>query len=77
MTPQATVVSGPARNMARLSAITTVSTKETPKIFAVLPSLSFSSVNPFARIQALWKRSGDHQRPPNTKVEGAAASTAK
>jgi hypothetical protein len=75
--PQVALVPGPPRNIARFSAIISEKTSDQPNIRALLNDCTSASVKLFARIQALPKSRGEYQSPPKTKVETAAAKTAK
>jgi hypothetical protein len=74
--PQTKVVFGSLRNIARFSAITRLSTKLIPKVFALAAGGS-SLPKPLAFFQAPLNRSGEYQRPPSTKADAAAARTAQ
>ena len=48
-----------------------------PKIFAAPPLDRSASVKPLTDIHPRWNITGEYQRPPMTKVETAAARTAR
>src|SRR5262245_2706922 len=73
--PNATDGRGP-RKFAKFQAASSDNTSDTPKIMAMLPLLSFSSVSPVSRCQALPNSTGEYQSPPNTKHDTAATTTA-
>src|SRR5689334_24630805 len=73
--PNATEGRGP-RKLAKFQAASSASTNERPKILAMFPFLSCSSVRPVSRCQALPKSTGEYQRPPNRKLAMAATKTA-
>src|ERR1041385_7357297 len=74
--PQTTFVPGAARNIARLSAITSAKINDQPNIRALLKVATSVSEKLFTRIQALPNNSGEYQSPPRMKVESAATKTA-
>src|SRR6478735_313784 len=73
--PKATDGRGP-RKFAKFQAASNDNTSETPKITTMFPLLSFSSVSPVSRCQALPNSTGEYQSPPNTKHATAATTTA-
>src|SRR5689334_393765 len=73
--PKATEGRGP-RKLAKFQAANSASTNDRPKIFAMFPFLSCSSVRPVSRCQALPNKTGEYQRPPNRKLAMAATKTA-
>ena len=50
--------------------------KDSPKIFAMLPLVSTSSVSPVSRCQALPNSAFEYHRPPSRKQATAATTTA-
>ena len=64
------------RKFAKFHAASSDSTKRQPKIIAMLPFLSCSSVRPVSRCQALPNSTGEYHRPPNRKQATAATTTA-
>src|ERR1041384_8111069 len=64
------------RKFAKFQAASNASTKDRPKILAMLPFLSCSSVRPVSRCQALPNNTGEYHRPPSTKLDTAATTTA-
>src|ERR1700757_1155493 len=74
--PQAAVVFASARNMARLTAISSEKNAVKPNVLAILPDLMSSSVSLLSVIQALPKTGRAYQMPPTTKDDRPAATTA-
>src|SRR5580704_2448605 len=74
--PQLAVVFGSARNAARFAAMITAKTSDRPKILTILPLARSASSRLFTDIQARPNKAFEYQRPPRTKVETAAATTA-
>src|SRR5690242_6471598 len=74
--PMVRPISGVLRNMARFTAMMRVKISDQPKIFALLPACTSSTVRLFSVIQALPKSAGLYQTPPSIKAEIAAARTA-
>ena len=53
------------------------SRKAPPKIIAIEPDLSFSSLCPVSAIHLLANSSGEYHRPPSRKADKAASKTAR
>src|SRR5689334_18691526 len=74
--PQAKVVLGSLRNMARLKAMTRLNTKLSAKTFAVAVGDS-SAAKRFAFFQAVPNIMGEYQSPPTRKADTAATRIAQ
>src|ERR1700733_13100381 len=74
--PQEAVDFGSFKNMARLMAITSEKTNDSPDMFAALPCFRSSSVRPQAVIHAFPMSGFEYHNPPKTNIDNAAATMA-
>src|SRR5579863_4057212 len=74
MAPKPSVVPGAFRNMARLNAITRLSTNAIENPFT--PAGAGSTENPLARFHAVPSRAGEYHNPPITNADTDAVITA-
>src|SRR5579864_8309600 len=75
MAPNDSVVPGAFRNMARLNAITRLSTNAIENPFA--PAAGGSAANPLARFHAAPSSAGEYHSLPITNADTEAATTAQ
>src|SRR6185503_9163971 len=75
--PHVTFVPGAARNIARFADIINAKMKDQPNMRALLKAAKSDSEKLLIRIHALPNNKGEYQRLPRTKVDKAAAITAK
>src|SRR5690349_4926193 len=73
--PKANEGRGP-RKLAKFQEASSARINERPKILAMLPCLSCSSVSPVSRCQALPNNTGEYHKPPSTKLATPATRTA-
>src|SRR6185436_18131681 len=73
--PSASEGRGP-RKLPKFQAASSARMNDRPKILAMLPCLSCSSVSPVSRCQALPNSTGEYHKPPSRKLASAAMTTA-